>query len=317
MPTLSHVVERRRSRAFRGNRQAVLRRLPAQILCPLPCKSTRLKLLNFFIQRQPNIYDLSDEDLRRLAKSRIGSIRAEALVWATRRGTADLESLLFAGLVDPNAITRSYAQHVLTGLGFDVHGWYSTAWGAGNQAALPGLVDVAKDTDSTAAELLMTESKTSLQLAGLRMMSRLAKPDGTNTPRLLDIVASSNSKSSRLALGLLGRDDEVSRQLEDLAMSSPSEGRRLQVARHLIVTDRFIGLAFALRVLSSGDPLGTTLFDRVDAIWTSRHTGPSSVAKQLLIDRLPGALRRLDSHRQERLTGMVKPYGIDSRPTQT
>ena len=254
--------------------------------------------------------DLSDEDLRHLATSRIGSIRADALVWATRRSLADLGTLLFAGLIDPNAITRSYAQHVLTGQGFDVHGWYSTEWGTGNQAALPGLVDVANASDRATAELLMNESKTSLQLAGLRMMSRVAKPDGTNTPRLLDIVASSNGKCSRLALGLLVRDDAVSRQLEDLAVSSPSEGRRFQVARHLIVTDRFTGLAFALRVLSSGDPLGTTLFDRVDAVWTSRHTGPSSRAKQLLIDRLPGALRRLDSHRQERLIGMVKPYGV-------
>jgi hypothetical protein len=81
-------------------------------------------------------------------------------------------------------------------------------------------------------------------------------PDGTSVfdagdvpwdvdTRLLDIVASSNSKCSRLALGLLVRDDEVSRQLEDLAVSSPSGGRRLQVARHLILTDRFTGLAFA------------------------------------------------------------------------
>ena len=106
----------------------------------------------------------------------------------------------------------------------------------------------------------------------------------------------------------------MSRQLEDLAIRSPSEGRRLQLARHLIVTDRFTGLAFALRLLSSGDPLGTTFFDRVDAISTSRHTGPSSKAKQLLIDRLPGALRRLDSHRQERLIAMVKPYGIRFEP---
>ena len=254
--------------------------------------------------------DLSDEDLRHLATSRIGSIRADALVWASRRSLADLKTLLFAGLIDPNAITRSYAQHVLTGHGFDVHGWYSAAWGKGNQAALPGLVDVANSSDRATAELLINESNSSLQLAGLRMMSRVAKPDIANTPRLLDIVASSNSKCSRVALGLVGRDDEVSRQLEDLAITSPSEGRRLQLARHLIITDRFTGLAFALRLLSSGDPLGPTFFDRVDAIWTSRHTGPSSMAKQLLMDRLPGALRRLDAHRQERLIAMMKPYGI-------
>ena len=40
----------------------------------------------------------------------------------------------------------------------------------------------------------MNESKTSLQLAGLRIMSRVARPDNANNPRLLDIVVSSNSK---------------------------------------------------------------------------------------------------------------------------
>ena len=261
--------------------------------------------------------DLSDEDLRHLATSRIGSIRADALVSAVRRGLADLDTLLIQGLVDPNTIVRSYAQHVLAGHGFDLHGWYRNAWGAGTQAALPGLVDVSNASDRATAELLMNESNSSLQLAGLRMISRIATPDDAHTSRLLDIVASSNSKCSRLALALLVRDDDVSRRLEDLAVSSPSEGRRLQLSRHLIATDRFTGLALSLRVLSSGDPLGTTLFDRVDAIWASRHTGPSPVAKQLLADRLPGALRRLDSHGQERLIGMVKPYGIGTRPTQT
>jgi hypothetical protein len=256
--------------------------------------------------------DLSEENLLRLAKSCVGSIRANALVWATRRGVSDLESLLFAGLIDSNAITRSYAQYVLTERGFDVHSWYSTAWAEGNRAALVGLVDVAKDSDRVTAERLMHESNTSLQLAGLRMMSRVARSDGAHTGRLLDIVASSNSKCSRLALGLLTRDDDVLRQLEELAVSSPFDGRRLQLARHLIATDRFTGLAFALRVIISGLPTGTALFDRVDTNWASRHTGPSLISKELLVDRLPGALSRLDTHRQERLLEMVKPYGIVS-----
>ena len=91
-------------------------------------------------------------------------------------------------------------------------------------------------------------------------------------------------------------------------MTTSVEGRRLQLARHLVAIDRFTGLVLALRLVGAGDMLGTVLIDRIDQSWTHRHTSPDAATRRLLLERLPAAFANLDPHRLERVTGMVKPY---------